>query len=84
MQGVVQEIVPRALRPGTLLRHTVSMGGALGAGDAFATVDTNGQYTFLNEQAEHLLAGSSTQLLGRRFWNSFQKTVRLRLEEQFR
>jgi diguanylate cyclase (GGDEF)-like protein/PAS domain S-box-containing protein len=84
VEGVIQEIVPRALRPGTLLRHTVSMGGALGTGEAFATVDSNGQYTYLNEQAERLLVAPSAQLLGRRFWNSFQKTVRLRLEEQFR
>jgi diguanylate cyclase (GGDEF)-like protein/PAS domain S-box-containing protein len=83
VQGVVQEIIPRSLRPGTLLRHMVSMSGALG-GDAFATVDANGQYTYLNEQAERLLGASTAQLLGRRFWNSFQKTVRLRLEEQFR
>jgi len=80
IQGAVQEIAPRGLRPGTLLR----MGAALGSGEAFATVDRNGQYTFLNEQAERLLGSASQQLLGRRFWNSFQKTVRLRLEEQFR
>ncbi|CAA9399805.1 MAG: diguanylate cyclase/phosphodiesterase (GGDEF & EAL domains) with PAS/PAC sensor(s), partial [uncultured Ramlibacter sp.] len=84
VQGALQEIVPRGLRPGTLLRHTVSMSGALGGGDAFATVDTNGQFTYLNEQAERLLGAPTAQLLGRRFWNSFQKTVRLRLEEQFR
>jgi diguanylate cyclase (GGDEF)-like protein/PAS domain S-box-containing protein len=80
LQGATQDIAPRGLRPGTLLR----MGAALGSGEAFATVDRNGQYTFLNDQAERLLGSTSTQLLGRRFWNSFQKTVRLRLEEQFR
>ena len=80
VQGAVQEIAPRGLRPGTLLR----MGAALGSGEAFATVDRNGSYTFLNEQAEQMLGASSAQLIGRRFWNSFQKTVRLRLEEQFR
>ncbi|WBY00635.1 EAL domain-containing protein [Ramlibacter tataouinensis] len=80
VQGAVQEIAPRGLRPGTLLR----MGAALASGDAFVTVDANGQYSYLNEQAERLLGAASPQLLGRRFWNSFQKTVRLRLEEQFR
>ncbi|MGZ5848149.1 MAG: putative bifunctional diguanylate cyclase/phosphodiesterase, partial [Ramlibacter sp.] len=79
-QGAIQEIAPRGLRPGTLLR----MGAALGSGEAFATIDRNGQYTYLNDQAEQLLGADSRQLLGRRFWNSFQKTVRLRLEEQFR
>ncbi len=80
VQGAVQEIAPRGLRPGTLLR----MGAALASGEAFVTVDSNGQYSYLNEQAERLLGAGSPQLLGRRFWNSFQKTVRLRLEEQFR
>jgi diguanylate cyclase (GGDEF)-like protein/PAS domain S-box-containing protein len=80
LQGAVQEIAPRGLRPGTLLR----MGAALGSGEAFATVDRNGQYNYLNEQAERLLGADTNQMLGRRFWNSFQKTVRLRLEEQFR
>ncbi|HYD77250.1 bifunctional diguanylate cyclase/phosphodiesterase [Ramlibacter sp.] len=79
-QGAVQEIAPRGLRPGTLLR----MGAALGSGEAFVTVDADGQYSFLNEHAERLLGAPTQQLLGRRFWNSFQKTVRLRLEEQFR
>jgi diguanylate cyclase (GGDEF)-like protein/PAS domain S-box-containing protein len=80
LQGAVQEIAPRGLRPGTLLR----MGAALGSGEAFVTVDRNGHYTYLNEQAERALGSSSEQLLGRRFWNSFQKTVRLRIEEQYR
>src|SRR6478735_2944143 len=71
VQGAVQEIAPRGLRPGTLLR----MGAALGSGEAFATVDRNGQYTYLNEKAEQLLGADSRQLLGRRLWNSFQKTV---------
>ncbi|HZY19976.1 MAG TPA: EAL domain-containing protein [Ramlibacter sp.] len=79
LQGAVQEIAPRG-RPGTLLR----MGAALGSGEAFATVDRNGQYTYVNEQAEQLLGADSRHLLGRRLWNSFQKTVRLRLDEQFR
>jgi diguanylate cyclase (GGDEF)-like protein/PAS domain S-box-containing protein len=80
VQGAVQEIVPRDTRPGSLLR----LGAALGSGEAFVTVDRNGQFTYLNEEAERLLGADSRQLLGRRFWNSFQKTVRLKLEERFR
>jgi diguanylate cyclase (GGDEF)-like protein/PAS domain S-box-containing protein len=80
VQGAVQEIAPRGSRFATLLR----MGAALSSGEAFVTIDANGQYTFLNEQAERLLGSDTQQLLGRRLWNSFQKTVRLRLEEQFR
>jgi diguanylate cyclase (GGDEF)-like protein/PAS domain S-box-containing protein len=80
LRGAVQEIAPRGLRQGTLLR----IGAALESGAAFVTVDRNGLFTFLNEQAEKVLGSDSRNLLGRRFWNSFQKTVRLRIEEQFR
>jgi diguanylate cyclase (GGDEF)-like protein/PAS domain S-box-containing protein len=84
VEGAVQEIAPHGHRPGTLMRHTVSMGGAMSSGEAFATVDREGRFTYLNEQAERLLGRSANELLGRAIWNSFQKTVRIRLEEQFR
>jgi diguanylate cyclase (GGDEF)-like protein/PAS domain S-box-containing protein len=84
VEGVVQEIAPQGHRAGTLLRHTVSMGGAMGGGDAFTTIDQEGRFTYVNEQAERLLGRPATEILGRKIWNSFQKTVRIRLEEQFR
>ena len=84
VEGAVQEIAPHGYKPGTLMRHTVSMGGAMGSGEAFATVDRQGRFTYLNEMAERLLNRPSRELLGRPIWNYFQKTVRLRLEEQFR
>jgi diguanylate cyclase (GGDEF)-like protein/PAS domain S-box-containing protein len=84
VEGAVQEIAPHGHRPGTLLRHTVSMGGAMGSGEAFTTVDREGRFTYINERAELLLGRPARELLGRPIWNCFQKTVRLRLEEQFR
>jgi diguanylate cyclase (GGDEF)-like protein/PAS domain S-box-containing protein len=84
VEGAVQEIAPHGHRQGTLMRHTVSMGGAMGSGEAFATIDKEGRFTYLNEQAERLLNRQSRELMGMPIWNSFQKTVRLRLEEQFR
>jgi diguanylate cyclase (GGDEF)-like protein/PAS domain S-box-containing protein len=84
VEGVVQEIAPQGYRDGTLMRHTMSMGGATGGGEAFATIDRQGRFTYLNEQAERLLGRPARELLGRPIWNYFQKTVRLRLEEQFR
>ncbi len=83
VQGAVQEIAPHGHRAGTLLRHAVSMGGATGSGEAFATVDRAGRFTYVNEEAERLLGRSARDLLGLPVWNSFQKTVRWRLEEQF-
>jgi diguanylate cyclase (GGDEF)-like protein/PAS domain S-box-containing protein len=84
VEGAVQEIAPHGHRAGTLSRHTVSMGGAMGGGEPFATIDGEGRFTYLNEQAERLLGQPAGQLLGRKIWNAFQRTVRLRLEEQFR
>jgi diguanylate cyclase (GGDEF)-like protein/PAS domain S-box-containing protein len=80
VRGAVQEIVPPGGRAGALVR----MGAALAGGEAFATVDADGHYTYLNEAAERLLGADGRALLGRRLWSSFQKTVRLRVEEAFR
>jgi diguanylate cyclase (GGDEF)-like protein/PAS domain S-box-containing protein len=83
VEGALQEIAPHGYLHGTLLRHTVSMGGAMGSGEAFVTVDRDGQFTYLNEEAERLLGRTAGELLGKKFWGSFQKTVRFRLEERF-
>jgi diguanylate cyclase (GGDEF)-like protein/PAS domain S-box-containing protein len=83
VQGAVQEIAPHGYPAGTLSRHTVSMGGAMGGGEAFVTVDRDGRLTYLNEHAEQLLGAPSSVLFGRKIWNSFQKTVRHRLETLF-
>jgi diguanylate cyclase (GGDEF)-like protein/PAS domain S-box-containing protein len=82
-EGLVQEIAPAGYQPGTLLRHTVSMGGALGSGEAFVTIDRQGRISYANEQAEQLLAAGSEPLPGRRIWSFFQKRARLALEERF-
>ncbi len=84
VEGAVHEVAPHGHRLGTLSRHTVSMGGAMGSGEAFATIDRQGRFTYVNEEAERLLGRPANGLLGRQFWSSFQKTVRMRLEEQFR
>ncbi|MBE7367757.1 sensor domain-containing protein [Ramlibacter pallidus] len=81
-EGLVQEIAPAGYAPGTLLRHTVSMGGALGSGEAFVTVDRYGRISYANEQAEQLLAGGGEALVGRKIWSFFQKRARLKLEER--
>src|SRR6185369_17969842 len=42
------------------------------------------RFTYLNEEASRLLRRPAAQLLGLPIWTCFQKTVRMRLEEQFR
>ncbi len=82
-EGLVQEIAPAGYPAGTLLRHTVSMGGALGSGEAFVTVDRQGRISYANEQAEQMLGAAGEAVLGRRIWSFFQKRARLSLEERF-
>jgi len=82
-EGLVQEIAPAGYAQGTLLRHTVSMGGAMGSGEAFVTVDGQGRISYANEQAESMLAVGDKPLPGRKIWSFFQKRARLALEERF-
>ncbi|MCD6076472.1 MAG: diguanylate cyclase domain protein [Ramlibacter sp.] len=81
-EGLVQEIAPPGHAPGTLMRHTVSMGGALGSGEAFVTIDRQGRISYANDQAEQMLAAGEA-ILGRKIWSFFQKRARLVLEERF-
>lgn len=57
--------------------------GLLGA-NALVTVDADGRLRYLNEEAERLLGQDAAQWQGRAVWSLFQKTVRLRVEEQVR
>ncbi|RYF18975.1 MAG: EAL domain-containing protein [Comamonadaceae bacterium] len=82
-EGFVQEIAPPGFAPGTLMRHTVSMGGALGSAEAFVTVDRQGRISYANEQAEQLFGAAGESVLGRKIWSFFQKRARLKLEERF-
>lgn len=81
-EGLVQEIAPAGYAEGTLMRHMVSMGGALVSGEAFVTVDHQGRISYANEQAEQLLGAAGGALLGRKAWTFFQKRARLALEER--
>lgn len=83
-EGMVQEIAPAGHAPGTLMRHTVSMGGSLGSGEAFVTVDRHGRISYANEQAGQLLAPAGEALVGRNIWTFFQKRARFAMEERFR
>jgi diguanylate cyclase (GGDEF)-like protein/PAS domain S-box-containing protein len=80
-EGLVQEIAPAGYPAGTLLRHSVSMAGALGSGEAFVTVDPQGRISYANEQAQQLLAAGEP-VVGRKLWTFFQKRARLALEER--
>jgi len=84
VEGLVQEIAPAGHAEGTLLRHTVGMGGAPGSGEAFLTLDGQGRISFANEQAGQLLGVDGASLAGRRIWSLFQKRAQLELEERFR
>jgi len=82
VEGALQEIAPHTHQPGTLLRHTVSMGGAMGSGEPFATIDKLGRITYFNEQAQALLGHPSRDLTGHPIGSLFQKSVRRELEAE--
>ena len=54
------------------------------AAGAVVTVDESGRFTYLNEEAERLLARPAPALLGRGIWALFQKTVQRQVEESVR
>lgn len=84
VEGALQELTPRASAEGRLLRHTAGWGLGGEGGDAFATIDGGGRFTFLNAAAERLLGQEASRLLGRGLWGIYQKTARLRVEERVR
>ncbi len=84
VQGLLQEVAPHGYALDTLIRHTVSMGGALGSGEAVATIDRQGRITFANEMAERLLGRPGQPLVGRSLWSHFPKTARMRVEQKIR
>ncbi|MEJ7929360.1 EAL domain-containing protein [Ramlibacter sp. AN1015] len=84
VEGAAVELTPRGVPGGSLLRNTAGWGLGGEGGDAFATIDREGRFTFVNERTERLLAQPSSGLLGRGLWSVFQKTARLRVEERVR
>ncbi|WP_226986085.1 sensor domain-containing protein [Ramlibacter tataouinensis] len=84
VEGLVQEIAPTETAGEGSLRRSLAVGASPAGGQAFATVDTEGRWTYLDAAAEQLLRAPAGALLGRSLWNSFQKTGRLRLEERVR
>ena len=51
---------------------------------ALVTVDSEGRFSSVNEEASALLGLPATQLQGRGLWALFPKTARLRIEAQVR
>lgn len=84
VEGLLQEIAPAGHSQATLLGHARSMGGAMGGGEAFVTVDHAGRITHANEQAQLLLGLGVPELIGRSLWSHFRKSARLALEERIR
>src|SRR5206468_93588 len=62
VQGAIQELAPRELPAGTLLGQT--LGGALGGGEAFVTVDREGRLNYVNEAAERLFGRTAREMIG--------------------
>ncbi len=52
--------------------------------DAFFTVDQQWRFTFLNREAERLLARTRAELTGRDFWTEFPGTIGSTFEREYR
>lgn len=52
--------------------------------DAFFTLDADWRFTFLNAQAEHVLARNRSELLGKVVWEEFPAAVNSRFESEYR
>ena len=52
--------------------------------DAFFTLDSQWRFTFLNAQAEHVLARSRTELLGKVVWDEFPAAINTQFDSEYR
>lgn len=53
-------------------------------GDAFFALDRDWRFTYVNAQAEHLLARQRDSLMGRSVWDEFPEAVGSPFEQQYR
>jgi diguanylate cyclase (GGDEF)-like protein/PAS domain S-box-containing protein len=83
VQGVLQDIGPQKALERTSQRLTAQLSSTLASmTEAFATLDRQGRFSYVNAQTCALLARSSAQLLGRHIWLELddQGSDRLRRE----
>ncbi|MFD0669325.1 putative bifunctional diguanylate cyclase/phosphodiesterase [Ramlibacter sp. MAHUQ-53] len=75
--------LPAAVPAGTRGTAPALLGWAGDAGLwALATLDAQGRFSYLNEEAERVLGRQAGELLGRGLWRLFARTARPRIEAQ--
>src|SRR5258708_734567 len=85
VQGAIQDITDRKQaeeeRRRLADRLTIMLDGIT---DAFFTLDLNWRFTFLNTQAELLLARSREELIGRELWTEFPRPAGSPSDREYR
>lgn len=85
VHGVLQDLTDKRRGEQESLRVTMQLRTTLASmTEAFATLDREGRFTYVNPRTEELLGRSSRELLGRRIWRELddQGNDRLRRELQ--
>jgi diguanylate cyclase (GGDEF)-like protein/PAS domain S-box-containing protein len=85
IHGLLQDLTERKNAEQATQLITMRLSTTLASIDeAFATVDHQGCFTYLNRETENLLARSAGELLGQPFWEAFDKQVTGRLQREIR
>jgi diguanylate cyclase (GGDEF)-like protein/PAS domain S-box-containing protein len=75
IQGVLKNLTERRRAAQESLSLTMRLSTTLASmTDAFATLDREGRFTYVNHESEKLLRRSSTELLGKAVWQVLQDT----------
>ncbi len=83
LQAVVQDISARKQLEQASERVTVQLGTTLASmTEAFATLDREGRFTYVNDETARLLRRSGARLLGRRIWRELDDQGSDQLRQQ--
>lgn len=83
MQGVLKDISARKQAQRETLRLAMRLTTTLASiTEAFATLDRQCCFTYLNQESERLLQRTTGELLGREIWRDFDCDVGQRLQQQ--
>ena len=85
IQGVLKNLMERRRAAQESLSLTMRLSTTLASiTDAFATLDREGRFTYVNHESEKLLLRPSTELLGKAIWQVLEDDVGGRVQSEVR
>jgi diguanylate cyclase (GGDEF)-like protein/PAS domain S-box-containing protein len=85
IQGVLHDLTDRKRAEQESLRLTMRLSTTLASiTDAFATLDREGRFTYVNPESERLLRRTGGELLGHTVWQAFHENQSGRLRRELR